>query len=154
MAKKPCAELARRNGCDHVILYRTEDVPTRVREITDGRGVDVVYDSVGAATFHGSLDSLRPRGMMVTFGNASGPVEPIAPLLLVQKGSLFLTRPTIGHYYATPEESAEGVAALFDVVGSGQVKPYIGARLPLKDAAQAHRDLEARETVGSTLLIP
>jgi NADPH2:quinone reductase len=148
------AELIKANGCDHAILYREEDVPSRVREITGGRGVDVVYDSVGQATFHGSLDSLRPRGMMVTFGNASGPVEPIAPLLLVQKGSLFLTRPTIGHYYATAEEAAEGVAALFDVVGSGRVKPHIGARYPLKDAAQAHRDLEARKTVGSTILEP
>jgi len=148
------ASLIRENGCDHAILYREEDVPARVREITNGRGVDVVYDSVGGATFHGSLDSLRPRGMMVTFGNASGPVEPISPLLLAQKGSLFLTRPTVGHYYATPEDAAEGVAALFDVVGSGKVKPYIGARYPLKDAAEAHRALEARETVGSTVLEP
>ncbi len=148
------AELIKENGCHHAILYREEDVPARVREITDGRGVDVVYDSVGQATFMGSLDSLRPRGMMVTFGNASGPVEPISPLLLVQKGSLFLTRPTIAHYYATPEDAAEGVAALFDVVGSGRVKLHIGARYPLKDAAEAHRALEARETVGSTVMEP
>ncbi len=146
------AELAEGNGCEHTILYRDEDVPTRVKEITQGRGVDVAYDSVGAATFHGSLDSLRPRGMMVTFGNASGPVEPISPLLLAQKGAIFLTRPTVGHYYAAPEDAAEGVAALFDVVGSGRVRPHIGARYPLAEAAEAHRALESRGTVGSTVL--
>jgi NADPH2:quinone reductase len=123
-----------------------------VKEITGGRGVDVVYDSVGKETFMGSLDSLRPRGMMVSFGNASGPVEPIAPLLLLQKGSLFLTRPTIGHYYATREDAEGGVKALFDIVTSGKVKPHIGARYPLKEARRAHVDLEARKTVGSTVL--
>jgi NADPH:quinone reductase len=148
------AELAKQNGCEHTVLYQNEDFAARVREITDGRGVDVVYDSVGAATFQGSLSSLRPRGMMVTFGNASGPVEPIAPLLLLQKGSLFLTRPTVAHYYASPKEAAEGVAALFDMVGSGRVRPHIGGRYPLAQAAQAHRDLEARATVGSTVLEP
>lgn len=146
------AELVKGNGCDHAILYRTEDVAARVKEITDGRGVDVAYDSVGKDTFEGSINSLRPRGMMVSFGNASGPVEPIAPLLLAQKGSLFLTRPTIAHYYRDREESAEGVTALFDVVASGRVRPYIGARFPLANAADAHRALEARETVGSTVL--
>jgi NADPH2:quinone reductase len=146
------AELARKNGCDHVILYRTEDVAKRVKEITGGRGVDVVYDSVGKETFMGSLDSLRPRGMMVSFGNASGPVEPIAPLLLLQKGSLFLTRPTIGHYYATREDAEGGVKALFDIVTAGKVKPHIGASYPLKEARRAHVDLEARKTVGSTVL--
>jgi len=148
------AALVRSNGCDHAILYRSEDVAARVKEITDGRGVDVSYDSVGKETFQGSLDSLRPRGMLVSFGNASGPVDPVAPLVLSQKGSLFLTRPTIAHYYRNREESAEGVGALFDVVGSGKVKPHIGARFPLKDAADAHRALEARQTVGSTVLIP
>lgn len=147
-------ELAKSNGCDHVIYYRDENVAERVREITDGVGVAVAYDSVGAATFQASIDALRPRGLMVTFGNASGPVEPIKPLLLAQKGSLFLTRPRIADYYATPEESAEGFAALFDVVLSGAVKPHIGARYSLRDAAHAHSDLEARKTVGSTLLIP
>ena len=147
------ARLVKENGCEHPVLYRTEDVAARVKEITDGRGVDVAYDSVGKDTFQGSLDSLRPRGMMVSFGNASGPVEPIAPLLLSQKGSLFLTRPTIAHYYRNREESAEGVAALFEVVGSGKVSPHIGARYPLRDAAEAHRALEARETVGSTVLV-
>lgn len=148
------AGLAKKNGCEHTILYRSEDVAKRVKEITGGRGVDVVFDSVGKETFMGSLDSLRPRGMMVTFGNASGPVEPIAPLLLLQKGSLFLTRPTIGHYYATREESADGVAALFQMVSSGKVRPHIGARYPLKEAAQAHIELEARNTVGSVVLTP
>ncbi len=146
------AALAKQNGCEHVILYRTEDVAKRVKEITGGRGVDVVYDSVGASTYMGSLDSLRPRGMMVTFGNASGPVEPMSPLLLLQKGSLFLTRPTIGHYYATREESAEGVGALFQMVTSGKIRPHIGGRYPLKDARQAQEALEARATVGSIVL--
>ncbi|HUF75063.1 MAG TPA: quinone oxidoreductase, partial [Longimicrobiales bacterium] len=146
------ADLVKENGCDHPVLYRNEDVAARVKEITDGRGVAVAYDSVGKGTFLGSLDSLRPRGMMVSFGNASGPVDPIAPLLLAQKGSLFLTRPTIAHYYRNREESAEGIGALFDVVGSGKVEPHIGARYPLKDAGEAHRALEARETVGSTVL--
>ncbi len=146
------AELAEGNGCEHTILYRDEDVPARVKEITEGRGVDVVYDGVGAATFHGSLDSLRPRGMMVTFGNASGPVEPMSPLLLAQKGSLFLTRPSVANYYASQEDADEGVAALFEVVVSGQVTPHIGRKYPLRDVAQAHRDLEARNTVGSTVL--
>jgi NADPH2:quinone reductase len=147
------ARLARENGCDHTILYRNEDVAKRVKEITGGRGVDVVYDSVGKETFMGSLDSLRPRGMMVTFGNASGAVEPIAPLLLLQKGSLFLTRPTIGHYYADRGEAVEGVKALFSMVTSGEVKPHIGATYPLEDARQAHVDLEARKTVGSSVLM-
>jgi NADPH2:quinone reductase len=146
------AELAKANGCEHVILYRTEDVPKRVREITGGRGVDVAYDSVGAATFFGSMDSLRPRGMMVTFGNASGPVEPMIPLELAKRGSLFLTRPRVMDYYATKADADEGIAALFDVVGSGKVKPHIGGRYPLANAADAHRDLEARATVGSTVL--
>jgi len=146
------AELVKANGCDYAVLYREEDVAKRVREITGGEGVVVVYDSVGKDTFQGSLDSLRPRGMMVSFGNASGPVDPVAPLVLMQKGSLFLTRPTIGHYYRNREESAEGIAALFDVVSSGKVRPHIGARYPLASAADAHRALEARETVGSTVL--
>ncbi len=144
--------LATENGCDHVVFYRNEDVAARVREITDGRGVDVVYDSVGADTFQASLDSLRPRGTMVTFGNASGPVEPLSPLVLAQKGSLFLTRPRVGDYYATPDDAAEGVAALFEIVGSGQISPHIGRRHPLAEVAEAHRDLEARNTVGSTIL--
>lgn len=148
------AELVRSHGCDHVILYDREDVAVRVREITGGRGVDVVYDSVGASTFHGSLDSLRPRGTMVSFGNASGPPPEISPLLLSKKGSLYLTRPTVAHYYADPAEVQEGFAALFEMVGSGKVRPHVGARIPLHDAAEAHRRLEARETVGATVLVP
>lgn len=147
-------ELAKANGCHHVVYYRDEDVAERVREITGGAGVAVAYDSVGADTFQSSIDSLRPRGMMVTFGNASGPVEAVKPLLLAQKGSLFLTRPRIADYYATPAESAEGFKALFGVLLSGAVKPHVGARYPLRDVAAAHRDLEGRKTVGSTLLIP
>ena len=146
------ADLARANGCEHTILYREEDVPARVREITDGRGVDVAYDSVGAATFFGSMDSLKPRGLMVTFGNASGPVEPMIPLELAKRGSLFLTRPRVMDYYATQEEADDGVRALFEVVGSGQVRPHIGARYPLQEAGRAHEDLEERRTVGSTVL--
>jgi len=146
------AELARANGCEHTILYRDEDVPTRVKEITDGRGVDVAYDSVGASTFFGSMDSLKPRGLMVTFGNASGPVEAIMPLELAKRGSLYLTRPRVMDYYATQEDADEGVAALFDVVGSGKVKPHVGAHYPLREVGRAHEDLEARKTVGSTVL--
>jgi NADPH2:quinone reductase len=146
------AELARANGCEHTILYREEDVPARVREITGGRGVDVAYDSVGASTFFGSMDSLKPRGLMVTFGNASGPVEAIMPLELAKRGSLFLTRPRVMDYYATQGDADEGIGALFEVVSSGKVKPLIGARYPLREAGKAHEDLEARRTTGSTVL--
>tara|TARA_B100000809_G_scaffold14685_4_gene13336 strand:+ start:79192 stop:80178 length:987 start_codon:yes stop_codon:yes gene_type:complete len=145
-------ELAQASGCDEVILYRVEDVADRVREMTDGQGVDVVYDSVGAATFEASIKSLRPRGMMVTFGNASGPVPPVPPLLLSQNGSLFLTRPGLAHYYNDPAEAAEGIAKLFDMVLSGKVTPHIGQKYPLSDVPEAHRDLENRQTVGSTVL--
>jgi NADPH2:quinone reductase len=148
------AELAKANGCHHVILYRTEDIAERVLEITDGAKCAVAYDSVGQSTFEASLDSLAPRGMMVSFGNASGPVEPVAPLTLTRKGSLFLTRPTVASYYATAEETADGIGALFEMIVSGKVRPHIGARVALSDVADAHRDLEARKTVGSTVLIP
>ena len=147
-------ELAKANGCHHVIYYRHENVAERVREITGGEGVAVAYDSVGADTFEGSIASLRPRGMMVTYGNASGPVEPFAPLLLAKHGSLFVTRPRVGDYYGSPEDAAEGFDALFGAVTSGAVRPHIGARYPLQDAAQAHADLEARRLVGSTILVP
>ncbi|MEX2467546.1 MAG: quinone oxidoreductase [Gemmatimonadota bacterium] len=147
------AALARDHGCTHTILYREQSVAERVRAITEGRGVDVVYDSVGKDTWDGSLDSLKPRGLMVSFGNASGPVPPFTPLLLTKKGSLFVTRPTLRDYYATPEETADGCAALFDMVVSGRVTPHIGARFPLGEAAEAHRALEARRTVGSTVLV-
>ena len=148
-----CA-LAKSLGATHVIDYRREDWVKRVKEITDGKGVHVVYDGVGKDTFMPSLDCLRPRGMMVTFGNASGPVPEIPPLLLSQKGSLFLTRPTLFHYIASRADFELSANALFDVVTRGVVKIQIGHRYPLKDAAQAHRDLEARKTTGSTILIP
>lgn len=146
------AELARENGCEHVILYRHEDIAERVAEITDGQGCHVAYDSVGKSTFEASLDSLRKRGTMVSFGNASGPVDPVAPLTLTKKGSLFLTRPTVAHYYGSREETEEGLGALFDMIVSGAIEPHIGARYPLRDVAEAHRALENRETVGSTVL--
>ena len=147
------AELAEANGCDHVILYREENISERVAEITDGQGCRVVYDSVGASTFEASLHSLARRGMLVTFGNASGPVEPVSPLLLARQHSLFLTRPRLADYYTTPEETREGIQALFGIVRAGDVQPHIGARYPLREVAEAHRALEARETVGSTVLV-
>ena len=145
------AELAKAHGCDHPIVYTREDFTARVRELTDGKGVPVVYDSVGKDTFMGSLDCLQPRGLMVTFGNASGPPDPLNVLALSQKGSLFLTRPTLGHY--TPDHAAVVKVAndLFDVVTSGAVKIEINQTYALKDAAQAHRDLESRKTTGSTV---
>ena len=148
------AELARAHGCDHVIDYRREDFAKRVRELTGGEGVAVVYDGVGKDTFMGSLDSLRPFGMMVTFGNASGPVPPLDLLLLSQKGSLYVTRPTLGHYTAKRDDLLALGAELFDVVASGQVKIEVRQSYALADAAQAHRDLEARLTTGSTIFLP
>lgn len=148
------AAIARAHGCDHVINYATENFAVRVREITGGAGVPVVYDGVGAATFEGSLDSLAPRGMLVSFGNASGAVPPFQPGILSQKGSLFFTRPTLGHYTASRAELLESAAAFFEVVANGKVKVEIGQRYALADAAQAHRDLEARLTSGSTILLP
>lgn len=148
------AELALRHGCDHIIFYTREDVAKRVRELTGGEGVAVVYDGVGKDTFAGSLDSLRTRGMMVTFGNASGPVPPFDPLLLSQKGSLFFTRPTLAHYTTKREELLALGDELFAVVGSGQVRIEVNQTYALSDAANAHRDLEARKTTGSTVLLP
>lgn len=148
------AARAKRNGAHHTILYRTEDFVVRVAEITGGKKCDVVYDSVGATTWRGSLDCLKPLGLLALFGQSSGPVKDFDPALLAQKGSLFLTRPTLFGYTATRETLDETANDLFDVVKSGAVKIEIGARYPLKDAAQAHRDLEGRETVGSTILIP
>lgn len=147
-------ELAKAHGCDHVINYSTENFVDRVRQITGGEGVPVVYDGVGKDTFMGSLDSLRPLGMLVTYGNASGPVPPLDLLLLSQKGSLFVTRPTIMSYTAKRADLEALGAELFAVVASGQVKIEVHQRYALKDAAQAHSDLEARKTTGSTLLIP
>jgi NADPH2:quinone reductase len=148
------AELARAHGADHVIFYNREDVAQRVREITGGEGVAVVYDGVGKDTFMGSLDSLRTRGMMVSFGNASGPVPPFDPLLLSQKGSIFITRPTLMHHTAKREELEELGGELFDMVVSGRVRIEVNQTYALKDAAQAHIDLEARRTTGSTVLLP
>jgi NADPH2:quinone reductase len=147
-------ELARQHGANHCINYRSENFVERVMEITGGKGVDVVYDSVGADTFLGSLDCLRPLGMMVSFGNASGPVPPFNLGLLAQKGSLFITRPTLGTYTAARGDLEATAQELFDIVESGKVNIEIGRRYALADAAQAHRDLEARNTTGASVLIP
>jgi NADPH2:quinone reductase len=148
------AERARANGCDHVILYRDEDIAVRVREITAGAGVAAAYDSVGKATFAASLDSLRPFGVLVSYGNASGPVEPFSPGILAQKGSLYLTRPTLATHVATRELLDDGVAHLFGAIADGKLHVQIEQTYDLADAAQAHRDLEARRTVGTSLLLP
>ena len=148
------AELARQHGCEHVILYSHEDVAARVRDITGGEGVAVVYDGVGKDTFSASLDSLRMRGMMVSFGNASGAVPAFNPLLLTQKGSLFLTRPMLAHYTANRDELLALGQELFAVVESGKVRININQTFALADAADAHRALEARQTTGSTVLLP
>lgn len=148
------AELAKAHGCDHPIVYTREDVAERVREITGGEGVPVVYDSVGRSTFEASLDSLRKRGMLVGFGNASGKPEPFDPMQLARRGSLYLTRPTLMDYTATRQELVASANALFEVVQGGAVKIEIGQRFPLKDAAEAHRAAESRRTTGSTVLLP
>ncbi len=147
------ARLAAANGCHHPVLYQEEDFSARVREITDGRGVDVVYDSVGQTTFHKSLDCLRPMGMMVSFGQSSGPVEPISTGLLA-KGSLFLTRPSLMHYTAERQNLLAHAEDLFAMVTSGRVKIPINQEYPLREAARAHRDLEERKTTGSSILLP
>ena len=146
------AELARAHGCTHPIVYTRQDFAAEVDRITGGAKLPVVYDSVGRDTFLKSLDCLHPRGLMVSFGNASGPPDPIAPGLLAQKGSLFLTRPTLFNYIATREELEESASALFEMVDSGKVKVEIKQRFPLREAAEAHRALEARKTTGSTVL--
>jgi NADPH2:quinone reductase len=148
------AEFARAHGCDHPILYTREDFTKRMRELTDGLGVPVVYDSVGKSTFHGSLDCLRPLGLMVSFGNASGPVPPFELKLLTEKGSLYITRPNLFTYTAQRADLEATANELFNVVLSGKVKIEINHRRPLRDAAQVHRDLEARQTTGSTILLP
>ncbi|POA97990.1 quinone oxidoreductase [Chromobacterium sinusclupearum] len=147
-------EIARRLGAAHVINYSEEDVAARVREITGGKGVPVVFDSVGKSTFEASLDSLSPRGMMVTFGNASGPVPAVSPLELTKRGSLFLTRPKLGDYIASRAELEASSAALFRRLEDGTIKLAPSHRYPLAEAAQAHRDLEARKTTGSVILLP
>lgn len=147
-------QLAKDQGCHHVINYRTEDWVKRVKEITGGQGVSVVYDGVGKDVFMQSLDCLRPRGYMVTFGNASGPVPDIPPLLLSQKGSLFLTRPTLMAYTATRADLELSSGRVIDAIAKGWVKIKVPHTYALKDAAEAHRDLEARKTTGSIVLIP
>ena len=146
------AELARAHGCDHPILYKSQDFVEQVRELTGGSGVPVVYDSVGKDTFLRSLDCLAPRGMMVSFGQSSGAIEPFSPGILAQKGSLFLTRPTLFTYIADRRELEQSAAALFDMVRSGKVRIDIGQRFPLSEAAEAHWALEGRQTAGSTVL--
>ncbi len=148
------AELARQHGCDHVIFYTRENIVQRVRAVTGGEGVAVVYDGVGKDTFMASLDCLRPRGMMATFGNASGAVPPFDPLLLTQKGSLFLTRPKLADYTTKREELLALGDELFDVVQRGKVRIEVNQTYALADAASAHRDLEARKTTGSTIFLP
>lgn len=146
------AELARANGCEHPIVYTRQDFVAEVDRLTGDRKLPVVYDSVGRDTFLKSLDCLRKRGLMVSFGQSSGPVEPFAPRLLAQKGSLFLTRPTLFDYIATREDLEASAASLFDAVRTGKVKADIGQRFPLSQAAEAHRAIEARQTTGSTIL--
>jgi NADPH2:quinone reductase len=148
------AALAKVHGCDHPIVYTRENFTARVKELTGGKGVPVVYDSVGKDTFMGSLDCLQPFGLLAVFGASSGAVPPFDINLLQQKGSLFLTRPTLVTYNAKAEALAESAKTLFEMVTSGKVKIEVNQRYPLKDAAQAHRDLEARKTTGSTILIP
>jgi len=148
------ARLARAHGCDHAIVYTEHDFVARVRRITKGAGVPVVYDSIGKTTFPGSLDCLARRGLWVTFGNASGPVPDISPLLLGGKGSLFMTRPSLPNYIATRAELDRTARDLFSVVKKGAVKIAVNQSYALKDAAKAHRDLEARKTTGSTVLLP
>jgi NADPH2:quinone reductase len=148
------ATIAREHGCHHALLRGRDDLAARVRELTGGAGAQVVYDSVGKDTFFASLDCLRPLGMMVSYGNASGPVPPVAPLELARRGSLFLTRPILFHYIARRAELERAARELFEVIGRGAVRIEIGQTYALQDAAQAHRDLEARRTIGSTVLIP
>lgn len=148
------AALAKAHGCDHTILYRDENFKDRVRDITDGVGVNVVYDSIGKDTFMDSLDSLKPLGTMVTYGNASGPVAAFEPAILAAKGSLFVTRPTLFTHIAQRQDLLDMSNDLFGVVGGGQVKIEVNQEYALADAAQAHTALEARNTTGSTVLLP
>jgi NADPH2:quinone reductase len=146
------AEIARAAGCDHVLAYA--DVPLKARELTGGRGVDVVIDGVGRDTFEASLDALRRRGLHISYGNASGPVAAFDLGLLARKGSLFTTRPTLFDYYATPDDVIAGTAAVFAKVETGVLTPHIGQTFPLADAVRCHQALEGRETTGASLLIP
>jgi NADPH:quinone reductase len=148
------AALARTHGCDHPIVYTRENFTERVRQITGGEGVPVVYDSIGKDTFQGSLDCLRPLGMMVTFGNASGPVPPLDLLELSKRGSLFITRPSLFSYSAKRSDLVQMANELFSMVAGGKVRIEVNQTYPLKDAAQAQMDLAARKTTGSTVLLP
>ena len=147
------AKLAREAGADDVILYTQTDFEAETRRLTGGRGVDVVYDSVGKTTFEKGLDILRPRGYMVLFGGSSGPVPPFDPIQLSQKGSLYVTRPTLTHYVATREDLEMRAGAVFSMIAAGKLKLRIAHTYPLTDATQAHRDLEARRTTGKLLLM-
>ncbi len=148
------AKLARGAGADDVILYTQVDFETETKKLTGGKGVDVVYDSVGKTTFDKGLNVLRPRGMMALFGGSSGPVAPLDPLVLTQKGSLFLTRPSLGNYIATPQELQARAGAVFGMIRDGKLKLRSEHFYPLAEAQQAHRDLEARKTTGKVLLLP
>jgi NADPH2:quinone reductase len=148
------AQIAKENGADHTILYNDQDFVAETKRLTNGKGVDVVYDSVGKTTFHKSLDCLRPRGLMVTFGQSSGPIGEIDPLILNQKGSLFLTRPSLGNYISDPAELKWRSSDLFQWIAQGKLKLHIHQIYKLSDAAQAHRDLEGRKTTGKLLLKP
>lgn len=154
VGSKEKAELARENGCDYTILYKEQNFVDEVKTITDGKGVSVVYDGVGKDTFMGSLDCLQQRGLMVSFGNASGPPPALEVGDLGPKGSLFVTRPTLFHYTGTRPELEQGCKDLFDVVGSGAVKIEVGQEYGLAQAHHAHKDLESRKTTGSTILLP
>lgn len=148
------AKLAREAGADDIILYTQQDFEAETKRLTDGKGVHVVYDSVGKTTFEKGLNVLRPRGMMALFGGSSGAVPPFDPIVLSQKGSLFLTRPTLNHYIATREELVERSAAVFAMIAAGKLKLRIEHTYPLAEAQRAHRDLESRKTTGKLLLIP
>jgi len=148
------AELASSQGCDHVLLADDDDISGKVRELTNNEGVAAVYDSVGKDSFMTSLDCLRPHGVMVSFGNASGPVDPFAPAELAKRHSLYVTRPILFDFIDTPARLAEACDELFQVISEGVVKIQVNQRYPLSEAAQAHRDIEARKTTGSTVLIP
>ena len=145
------AEIARANGCAHVIVYTRENVPARVREITDGAGVPVVFDSIGASTFQTSIDSLARRGLLVCFGTASGPIPPIDAMQLAVKGSLFVTRPALADYIADPAERAELAGELFGHIAAGRIEVSINQRYDLADAVAAHRDLEAGRSIGASV---
>jgi len=154
VGSKEKAKVAMANGCDHPVFYREENIAERVRELTHGEGVPVVYDGMGQQTFAASLDCLRPFGVLVTYGNITGQVEPFSPKILAPKGSLYVTRPTLATHVATRELLVEGAERLIDVVSKGIVRNNVNQSYALKDTAQAHRDMEARKTTGSTVLLP